>query len=92
MKKLILSLAGAAFVAALAINLTLNKADILAQNKLLLENIEAITKLETEEEAEESCNKADDSRMHCCVYHYDPVTNRSVTWDFGGMVHKPYNN
>ena len=88
MKKLILSLAGAAFVAALAINLTLNKADVLAQNKLLLENIEAITALETREQALQACKTTDNPNLGCQVYHYDPETGNSVTWTFYGMVPK----
>ena len=84
MKKLILSLAGAAFVAALAINLTLNKADVLAQNKLLLENIEAITALETEGQAMQFCEN-DMSSPRCVVYHYDPETGTSTTWTFYRM-------
>ena len=69
MKKLILSLAGAAFVAALAINLTLNKADVLAQNKLMLENIEAVTAAETREEAKKACTNTIGS---CAVVAYYP--------------------
>ena len=74
MKKLILSLAGAAFVAALAINLTLNKADVLAQNKLLLENIEALTAYETQEQAKQSC--MDNNAYNCIVtVSYSDGTN-----------------
>ena len=87
MKKLILSLAGAAFVAALAINLTLNKADVLAQNKLLLENIEAMTTLETRSEAEKSCTTIDALGWKCTAYHTEHYTNGSstVSHEFYGM-------
>ena len=48
-------LALVAIVVAAVINLTLNKAGVLAQNQLMLENIEAITAAETREEAEKAC-------------------------------------
>ena len=82
MKKLILSLAGAAFVAALAINLTLNKADVLAQNKLMLENLEAITALETEAEAKRVCTSA--WAHTCIVKHYDGPN--SVEYTFPNFI------
>ena len=86
MKKLILSLAGAAFVAALAINLTLNKADVLAQNKLLLENIEAMTKSETREEAQKACKPGRSSCAVTLLYN-----NGSTVEYFQASIYLPQN-
>ena len=86
MKKLILSLAGAAFVAALAINLTLSKADVLAQNKLLLENIEALTAYETQEQAKQSCKDA--TPEWTCIVSISYSDGSSARFEFPRMRKK----